>query len=147
MPLDLAPSQWEPLIPELSERCCTIALGGPLVGAVSLLEGRGRSGYLSVVRTVLDLTDIKPGEVVHQPDERPIAQPWSCNSSPLAWSPLARSTRSFKMIKPGAPPANSAPTTTRVCSLIAMRAPGTPSANSVNGLVPSSASASTRMAR
>ena len=64
MPLDLAPSQWEPLIPELSERYCTITLGGPLVGAVSLLEGRGRSGYLSVVRTVLDLVHIKPGEVV-----------------------------------------------------------------------------------
>jgi len=64
MPLDLAPSQWEPLIPELSERYCTITLGGPLVGAVSLLEGRGRSGYLSVVRMVLDLANIKPGEVV-----------------------------------------------------------------------------------
>jgi hypothetical protein len=64
MPLDLAPSQWEPLIPELSERYCAITLGGPLVGAVSLLEGRGRSGYLSVVRVVLDLADIKPGEVV-----------------------------------------------------------------------------------
>src|SRR5205823_12518218 len=64
MPLDLAPSQWEPVIPQLSARYCTIALGGPLVGAVSLLEGRGRSGYLGVVRTVLDLAQIKPGEVV-----------------------------------------------------------------------------------
>ena len=52
------------MVPELSERYCTITLGGPLVGAVSLLEGRGRSGYLSVVRTVLDLAHIKPGEVV-----------------------------------------------------------------------------------
>jgi SAM-dependent methyltransferase len=64
MPLDLAPSQWEPLIPELSENYCTISLGGPLVGAVSLLEARGRSGYLSVVRSVLDLAQIKPGEVI-----------------------------------------------------------------------------------
>lgn len=64
MPLDLAPSQWEPLIPEISKRYCTIALGGPLIGAVSLLEARSQSGYLSVVRTVLDLVDIKPGEVV-----------------------------------------------------------------------------------
>src|SRR5438067_12511743 len=64
MPLDLAPSQWEPLIPELSRRYCTITLGGPLVGAVSLLEGRGRSGYLGVVRTILDLAQIKPGEVI-----------------------------------------------------------------------------------
>ncbi len=43
MPLDLAPSQWEPLIPQLSERYCAISLGGPLLGTVSLLEGRGRS--------------------------------------------------------------------------------------------------------
>jgi SAM-dependent methyltransferase len=64
MPLDLAPSQWEPLIPQLSEHYCTIAVGGPLVGAVSLLEARGRSSYLSVVRMLLDLTAIKPGEVV-----------------------------------------------------------------------------------
>jgi SAM-dependent methyltransferase len=64
MPLDLAPSQWEPLIPELSARYCTIILGGPLVGVVATLEGRGRSGYLSVVRAVLDLVRIKPGEVV-----------------------------------------------------------------------------------
>jgi hypothetical protein len=28
----------------------------------------------------------------YQPDERPIAQPWSCNSSPLALSPFARLT-------------------------------------------------------
>jgi SAM-dependent methyltransferase len=64
MPLDLAPSQWEPLIPELSARYCTVTLGGPLVGAVALLEGRGRSGYLSVVRSVLDLIQIEPGEVI-----------------------------------------------------------------------------------
>jgi SAM-dependent methyltransferase len=64
MPLDLAPSQWEPLIPKLSEQFCTIALGGPMVGAVSLLESRGRSGFLSVVRSVLDLCRIKPGETV-----------------------------------------------------------------------------------
>ena len=64
MPLDLAPSQWEPLIGELAGRYCTITLGGPLVGAVSLLEGRGRSGYLSIVRTVLDLVRIQPGDVV-----------------------------------------------------------------------------------
>lgn len=64
MPLDLAPSQWESLIPRLSERFCTIALGGPLVGVVSLLEGRGRSNYLAMVRSVLDLTRIEPGETI-----------------------------------------------------------------------------------
>ena len=64
MPLDLTPSQWEPLIGQFSARYCTICLGGPLLGAVSLLEGRGRSGYLDLVRTVLNLMDIRPGEVI-----------------------------------------------------------------------------------
>jgi ubiquinone/menaquinone biosynthesis C-methylase UbiE len=64
MPLDLAPSQWEPLISTLSARHCTITLGGPLLGAVGILEARGRSTYLGVVRTVLDLVQIQPGEVI-----------------------------------------------------------------------------------
>ena len=64
MPLDLAPAQWEPLIAELSARYSTITLGGPLVGVVALLEGRGRSNYLAAIRAVLDLADIKPGEMV-----------------------------------------------------------------------------------
>ena len=46
MPLFLAPSQWEPLIPALSERFTTITLGGPLLGPVVLLEARGKTrGY------------------------------------------------------------------------------------------------------
>jgi ubiquinone/menaquinone biosynthesis C-methylase UbiE len=64
MPLDLTPSQWEPLIGQLSARYCTICLGGPLLGAVSLLEGRGRSSYLDLVRTVLNLVEIRAGEVI-----------------------------------------------------------------------------------
>jgi len=64
MPLDLAPSQWEPVIDTLGTRYCTISLGGPLLGAVGLLEARGRSTYLGVVRTVLDTAQIRPGEVV-----------------------------------------------------------------------------------
>jgi len=64
MPLDLAPSQWEPLISTLSARYCTITLGGPLVGAVGVLEARGRSTYLGLVRTVLDLVQIRPEEVI-----------------------------------------------------------------------------------
>ena len=44
MPLDLTPSQWEPLIEPLSARYCTICLGGPLLGVVAILEARGRSG-------------------------------------------------------------------------------------------------------
>jgi SAM-dependent methyltransferase len=64
MPLDLAPSQWEPLISTLRARYCTIILGGPLLGSVGLLEARGRSTYLGLVRTVLDLVRIQPGEVI-----------------------------------------------------------------------------------
>jgi SAM-dependent methyltransferase len=64
MPLDLAPSQWEPLIPTLGAHYCTITLGGPLLGAVGLLEARGRSTYLGLVRTMLDLVQIQAGEVI-----------------------------------------------------------------------------------
>jgi SAM-dependent methyltransferase len=64
LPLDLAPAQWEPLIAMLSARYCTISLGGPLLGAVGLLEARGRSTYLGLVRTVLDLVEIQPEEVI-----------------------------------------------------------------------------------
>ena len=64
LPLDLSPGQWEPLIPALSARYCTITLGGPLFGSVASLEERGRSGYMAVVRALLDVLVIQPGETV-----------------------------------------------------------------------------------
>jgi SAM-dependent methyltransferase len=64
LPLSLSPSQWDPLIPTLSARYCTISLGGPQLGVVGVLEARGRSDYLTLVRTILDLVAIKSGEVV-----------------------------------------------------------------------------------
>jgi SAM-dependent methyltransferase len=64
MPLSLAPSQWDPLITILSARYCTISLGGPLLGVVGILEERGRSNYLAMVKSLLDLVDIRPNEVV-----------------------------------------------------------------------------------
>jgi SAM-dependent methyltransferase len=64
MPLSLAPSQWGPLIARLSEHYCTISLGGPLLGVVGTLEERGRSNYLAMVRNVLDVVSIIPGEIV-----------------------------------------------------------------------------------
>jgi len=64
LPLDLAPGQWEPLIPTLARRHCTITLGGALLGSVATLEERGRSGYMAIVRTLLDALAIKPGESV-----------------------------------------------------------------------------------
>jgi SAM-dependent methyltransferase len=64
LPLSLAPSQWDPLIATLSTRCCTISLGGAQLGVVGILEGRGRSNYATLVRSMLDLVGIKRGEVV-----------------------------------------------------------------------------------
>ena len=64
LPLDLSPGQWEPLIPALSARYCTITLGGALLGSVASLEERGRSGYMAVVRALLDALAIVPGESV-----------------------------------------------------------------------------------
>jgi ubiquinone/menaquinone biosynthesis C-methylase UbiE len=64
LPLDLSPGQWEPLIPALSARYCTITLGGALIGSVASLEERGRSGYMAVVRALLDALAIRPGESV-----------------------------------------------------------------------------------
>jgi ubiquinone/menaquinone biosynthesis C-methylase UbiE len=62
LPLSLAPSQWSPLLPMLTERYCTITLSGPGVGFVSMLETRGRSGYLRVVQSVLDEVPLQPGD-------------------------------------------------------------------------------------
>ena len=64
LPLDLSPGQWQPLIPTLSVHYCTITLGGALLGSVASLEERGRSGYMNVVRTLLEALAIKPGESV-----------------------------------------------------------------------------------
>src|SRR5712691_5019736 len=64
LPLDLSPGQWEPLIPALSARYCTIVLGGALLGSVASLEERGRSGYMEVVRGLIDALAIRPGESV-----------------------------------------------------------------------------------
>ena len=65
LPMFLAASQWEPLIPLLSDRYCTITLGGAAVGAVALLESRGRAvGYLQMVRTLLEEAHVQPGDKV-----------------------------------------------------------------------------------
>ncbi|MBI2986537.1 MAG: methyltransferase domain-containing protein, partial [Deltaproteobacteria bacterium] len=62
-PLGLAPSQWQPLLPLLSARYCTITVGGPGLGMVAFLEARGQ-GYLRVVRGLVDETRLRPGETV-----------------------------------------------------------------------------------
>ena len=65
LPLFLAPSQWEPLVPRLSEQYCTITLGGRELGAVAILESRGRArGYVRMVRTLIDAMQVQPGETI-----------------------------------------------------------------------------------
>ena len=54
LPLIFAPSQWEPILPILSAHYTTITLSGAHVGIVSMLEARGGSDYLRVVRNVLE---------------------------------------------------------------------------------------------
>jgi ubiquinone/menaquinone biosynthesis C-methylase UbiE len=62
LPLGLSPSQWEPLIPALSESFCTITLGGAALGMVAHLEARAESGYLRIIRQLTSEANIVPGE-------------------------------------------------------------------------------------
>jgi ubiquinone/menaquinone biosynthesis C-methylase UbiE len=62
-PLGLAPSQWQPLLPFLSARYCTITVAGPELGMVAFLEARAQ-GYLRVVRSLVDEVRLQPGETV-----------------------------------------------------------------------------------
>lgn len=64
LPIALARSQWDPLLRELGERYCTITLGGPLLGMISLLEERARSGYGRLVEHLLERVHLTPGETV-----------------------------------------------------------------------------------
>jgi 2-polyprenyl-3-methyl-5-hydroxy-6-metoxy-1,4-benzoquinol methylase len=65
LPLGLAPSQWEPLLPRLSAQYCTLTLGGAILGSVASLEARGRStGYLGVVRNLIAEIHLHPGETI-----------------------------------------------------------------------------------
>ena len=64
LPLYLAPSQWEPLLPELAKRFRTITLGGAELGAVATMEGRAHGGYLGVMRTLMDEAQLLPGDTV-----------------------------------------------------------------------------------
>jgi len=65
LPLILSPSQWEPLLTRLSERYCTIVLGGPELGGVRQLEARGRSpAHRRMLERFLAEVELKPGEHV-----------------------------------------------------------------------------------
>jgi ubiquinone/menaquinone biosynthesis C-methylase UbiE len=65
LPLSVAPSQWEPLLPQFSTHYCTIVLGGAALGMIASLETRGHTaGYLRVVGNLIDATELQPGERV-----------------------------------------------------------------------------------
>lgn len=65
LPLSLAPSQWDPLLLRLREHFCTIALGGPYLGIMPILEGRGQApGYVRIVRNVLQEVALRSSEKI-----------------------------------------------------------------------------------
>jgi SAM-dependent methyltransferase len=64
MPLSLARSQWDPLVPVLAERYTTIALGGAFLGIIPSLEERMQGGYRRVVRSVVEAAEPQPGQSI-----------------------------------------------------------------------------------
>ena len=62
MPLALSPSQWQPLIDELSQHFCTITLGGTHLGMVAHLEIRAQSSYMRVIDQLIDELNLAPGQ-------------------------------------------------------------------------------------
>ena len=65
LPLGLAPSGWEPLLPRLQEHFTTIVLGGAELGLIPMLEQRGLSwGYQKMMRNLFEWIELKPGETV-----------------------------------------------------------------------------------
>ena len=88
LPLSMAPSQWEPLVSRLSNYYSIILLGGPFLGAISLLEARACSGYGQLVAQVIDQANLRPGETVLEV---------GCGSGALARG-LAQRTNSKNLI-------------------------------------------------
>jgi len=65
LPFFLAPSQWQPALARLAERFTVIVLGGPHLGGVAALEDRAKAPtYRAMVRTLLDLMALAPGEAL-----------------------------------------------------------------------------------
>ncbi len=64
-PLVLAPSQWEPLLPALAEKFRVVALGGPHLGMLSLLEERAAlADWRHMCAGMFDALQLSPGERV-----------------------------------------------------------------------------------
>src|SRR6266567_4176348 len=61
LPLNLARSQWDQLVPVLAQRYCAITLSGAFLGFVPILEERMQGGYSAVVRALVDTANPQPG--------------------------------------------------------------------------------------
>jgi ubiquinone/menaquinone biosynthesis C-methylase UbiE len=65
MPFFLAPSQWEPAIPDLSRKFTVIVLGGRYLGGVAALEDRARgSSYAGMINTLFDEIAPEHGDTI-----------------------------------------------------------------------------------
>ena len=62
MPLALSPSQWQPLIDQLSENFRVVILAGAPLGMVAHLETRAQSSYMRVIDQLFHEMDVKPGQ-------------------------------------------------------------------------------------
>jgi ubiquinone/menaquinone biosynthesis C-methylase UbiE len=65
LPFFLAPSQWEPAIPELARHFSVIVLGGRHLGGVAALEDRARApSYAGMIATLFDVIAPSAGETI-----------------------------------------------------------------------------------
>jgi SAM-dependent methyltransferase len=61
LPFFLAPSQWDPAVPDLARHFTIIRLGGAHIGGVAALEDRARApSYRAMFRTLVDLMAPEP---------------------------------------------------------------------------------------
>ena len=65
LPFFLAPSQWEPAIPELARHFTVIVLGGRHLGGVAALEDRARGpSYAGMINTMFDVIAPEAGDTI-----------------------------------------------------------------------------------
>jgi SAM-dependent methyltransferase len=65
LPFFLAPSQWNPAIPRLTEHFSVVTLGGRHLGGVASLEDRAQMPtYRAMFRTLIDVIAPQPGEAI-----------------------------------------------------------------------------------
>jgi SAM-dependent methyltransferase len=64
LPMTLARSQWDALVPALATQYTTIVLGGAHLGIVPSLEARMQGGYRHVVRSVVEAAEVQAGQSI-----------------------------------------------------------------------------------